>query len=109
MIININTRQFLHNANYAVRNSNYEVAPYIAITDLYESKKLNLQIEKAKLNLNWSPKWSFEIAINKTINWYKKVLKNPNLAKDLCIEDINDYQNLSAYINNITCRPSFSS
>ena len=22
--------------------------------------------------------------------------------------DINDYQNLSAYINNITCRPSFS-
>ena len=40
MIININTRQFLHNANYAVRNSNYEVAPYIAITDLFESKKI---------------------------------------------------------------------
>ena len=40
LIININTRQFLHNANYAVRNSNYEVAPYIAITDLYESKKI---------------------------------------------------------------------
>ena len=27
LIININTRQFLHNANYAVRNSKYEVAP----------------------------------------------------------------------------------
>ena len=40
LIVNINTRQFLHNANYAVRNSNYEVAPYIAITDLYESKKI---------------------------------------------------------------------
>ena len=40
LIININTRQFLHNANYAVRNSKYEVAPYIAITDLYESKKI---------------------------------------------------------------------
>ena len=40
LIININTRQFLHNANYAVRNSNYEVAAYIAITDLYESKKI---------------------------------------------------------------------
>ena len=62
-------------------------------SDLYESKKLNLQIEKAKLNLNWSPKWSFETAINKTINWYKKVLKNPSFARDLCIEDINDYQN----------------
>ena len=40
LIININKRQFLHNANYAVRNSNYEVAAYIAITDLYESKKI---------------------------------------------------------------------
>ena len=40
LIININKRQFLHNANYAVRNSTYEVAPYIAITDLHESKKI---------------------------------------------------------------------
>ena len=39
-IIKINTRQFLHNANYAVRNANYEVAPYIAITDLFESRKI---------------------------------------------------------------------
>ncbi len=39
-IININTRQFLHNANYAVRNSRYEIAPYIAITDLFESEKI---------------------------------------------------------------------
>ena len=40
LIINVNTRQFLHNANYAVRNSKYEIAPYIAITDLYESQKI---------------------------------------------------------------------
>ena len=39
-IININTRQFLHNANFAVRNSNSAIAPYIAITDLIESKKI---------------------------------------------------------------------
>ena len=39
-IININTRQFLHNANYAVRNANYEIAAYIAVTDLFESKKI---------------------------------------------------------------------
>ena len=35
-----NKRQFLHNANYAVRNANYEIAPYIAVTDLFESKKI---------------------------------------------------------------------
>ena len=39
-IVNINKRQFLHNANYAVRNSNYELSPYIAITDLIDSKKI---------------------------------------------------------------------
>ncbi len=40
LIININTRQFLHNANYAVRNSKYEISPYIAVNDLYESTKI---------------------------------------------------------------------
>jgi len=39
-IVNINKRQFLHNANYAVRNSKYELSPYIAITDLIDSKKI---------------------------------------------------------------------
>ena len=39
-IVNINKRQFLHNANYAVRNSKFELSPYIAITDLIDSKKI---------------------------------------------------------------------
>ena len=39
-IVNINKRQFLHNANYALRNSKYELSPYIAITDLIDSKKI---------------------------------------------------------------------
>ena len=55
-IVNINKRQFLHNANYAVRNSKYELSPYIAITDLIDSKKildtvyksLNKEIKKSK-------------------------------------------------------------
>ena len=40
LVININKRQFLHNANFAVRNSEFELSPYIALTDLYESKKI---------------------------------------------------------------------
>ncbi len=40
LLININRRQILHNANFAVRNSDFELAPYIAITDLYKSKKI---------------------------------------------------------------------
>ena len=40
LVVNINKRQFLHNANFAVRNSEFELSPYIAISDLYESKKI---------------------------------------------------------------------
>ena len=40
LVVNINKRQFLHNANFAVRNSEFELSPYIAVTDLYESKKI---------------------------------------------------------------------
>ena len=40
LVVNINKRQFLHNANFAVRNAEFELSPYIALTDLYESKKI---------------------------------------------------------------------
>ena len=40
LVVNINKRQFLHNANFAVRNSEFELSPYIALTDLYKSKKI---------------------------------------------------------------------
>lgn len=40
LLTQLNKRQFLHNANFAMRHSNYEVSPYIAITDLTESKKI---------------------------------------------------------------------
>ena len=40
LVVNINKRQFLHNANFAVRNSEFELSPYIALTDLYESNKI---------------------------------------------------------------------
>ena len=35
-----NKRQFLHNANFAIRHSEYTIAPYIAISDLRESTKI---------------------------------------------------------------------
>ena len=40
LVVNINKRQFLHNANFAVRNSEFELSSYIALTYLYESKKI---------------------------------------------------------------------
>ena len=54
-----NKRQFLHNANFAIRHSEYTIAPYIAITDLRESntildtiyKSLGEGIKKSKYAL----------------------------------------------------------
>lgn len=39
-LLSINKRQFLHNANFAMRYSNFAIAPYIAITDLRESSAI---------------------------------------------------------------------
>jgi hypothetical protein len=38
LLLKLNKRQFLHNANYVIRNKNYEISPYLAITDLKDSK-----------------------------------------------------------------------
>lgn len=62
--------------------------------NLHEAEKLQLQIDKAKIKLNWRPKWGFEDAIRETISWYKKVSEDPNLALDLCIKNINEYEKL---------------
>ncbi len=58
-IMSVNKRQFLHNANFALRYSNYAIAPYIAISDLRESsaildtiyKSLDDGIKKSKYAL----------------------------------------------------------
>lgn len=34
----LNRRQYLYAANFAVKNADYEVAPYIALTELYNAK-----------------------------------------------------------------------
>lgn len=51
LLIQLNKRQFLHNANYALRNKDFEISPYIAITDLRESNKILDTIYKS-LNIN---------------------------------------------------------
>ncbi len=40
LLLKLNKRQFLHNANYVIRHKNYEISPYLAITDLKSSKKI---------------------------------------------------------------------
>ena len=60
-LVSINKRQFLHNANFAMRYSNYEIAPYIAITDLRESSAILDTIYKSLGNGIKNSKYALEL------------------------------------------------
>tara|TARA_B100000886_G_scaffold340307_1_gene309086 strand:- start:588 stop:1655 length:1068 start_codon:yes stop_codon:yes gene_type:complete len=69
--------------DYELRNKN---------ENYHESNLLHLQIDKVYKYLNWSPKWDFELTIEKTINWYKRVFNGAS-ALEMCNLDIDSYEN----------------
>lgn len=58
----------------------------------HEAGLLKLSIERAQSRLGWSPRWSFEIAIDKTISWYKLVHEGAD-PLHVTRAHIVDYQN----------------
>ncbi len=60
-------------------------------SDLYESNVLSLSIEKSEKILNWKPKFEFDIAIEKSTNWYKSFYLDSNSPLDLCLRDIKEF------------------
>lgn len=58
-----------------------------------EAALLALSIEKAKKQLNWRPKLKLDEAISWTGSWYKD-LSDGRSAKELTIQQINEYFNL---------------
>ena len=57
----------------------------------HEAGTLKLNIKKAKKELHWKPKWNSDVAIEKTINWYKESLAKGNDKFGLCLKDIEEY------------------
>lgn len=57
----------------------------------HEAGLLKLNIQKAKQELNWHPKWKASTAIQHTVSWYKNNLKKNSNAFHLCEEDILAY------------------
>ena len=57
-----------------------------------ESKFLMLNIDKAKKNLNWHPKWTSKQATLRTMNWYEKFYKGVDV-NSLLEKDIIDFIN----------------
>ena len=52
----------------------------------YEASLLNLDISKAKTYLNWLPVWNIDMAIAKTVEWYKDFDQRD--PYDICVEQI---------------------
>tara|TARA_A100001388_G_scaffold275089_1_gene259929 strand:- start:550 stop:1632 length:1083 start_codon:yes stop_codon:yes gene_type:complete len=57
----------------------------------YESKLLNLNIDKSAELLNWFPKWDFNKTIDVTIDWYKNVFEGNDPYAEL-VKNIIDYE-----------------
>ena len=59
-----------------------------------EEVTLSLDSSKANLEIGWKPKFNQEIAVLKTLDWWKKNLTSELNAQTLCQEDIHDFLNL---------------
>ena len=61
--------------------------------NLHEAKLLNLDCSKANFEMKWTPKWNLNIAIDKTIQWYKAYFKKDDLYQ-VCLLQIDEYYKL---------------
>lgn len=57
----------------------------------HEANYLKLDSTKAKTKLEWSPKWSLETALNKTLEWHKAWKENQAMA-EFSLQQIETYQ-----------------
>jgi CDP-glucose 4,6-dehydratase len=57
----------------------------------HEANLLKLDCSKALQQLGWSPRWSLEVAIEKTVSWQKSYQNNENM-RDISLAQINHFK-----------------
>lgn len=57
----------------------------------YEARYLELDCSKAKSKLGWYPRWNLEIALEKTIDWYKAYCNHKDML-NVTIDQIQSYE-----------------
>lgn len=60
---------------------------------LYEQVNLQLNISKAKKQLNWTPSYNIKKSVKFTVDWYKEVLKNKKSCIQTTLNQIKKYMN----------------
>ncbi len=71
------------------------VKPNVVLDEasLHEAKLLALDSTKARKELNWSPKWNVEKALEKTVSWYKAYYNDGNVS-EITNNQIEEYFNI---------------
>ena len=69
------------NKSYKSKNTTFKTNEHEAVT-------LNLNTEKAQKLLNWAPTWTQKESIEKTINWWRNVLKGEQTCREAMSADI---------------------
>ncbi|MEM0134159.1 MAG: CDP-glucose 4,6-dehydratase [Thermoplasmatales archaeon] len=63
-------------------------------SDFMESQYLNLDISKAKKELNWAPRFDFDETVRETAEWYKRYSENPDSIDQITEKQILEYSSL---------------
>jgi CDP-glucose 4,6-dehydratase len=58
----------------------------------HEANYLKLDCSKARFKLDWHPKWSLDVALDKVIEWAKAYQSRDDLNK-VCLKQIKEYMN----------------
>ena len=60
--------------------------------ELYESRLLKLNCDKALHHLKWHSTWNFETTVKETTRWYKNFYENPpNDMQEVSVEQIESF------------------
>ncbi len=62
----------------------------------YEASSLRLDCSKARLKLNWQPKWTIEQALDKIVEWTKVYVAKGDVAS-ISAKQIDEYVNCKGY------------
>ncbi len=69
---------------------NGEIVIPQSIDQPHEAGLLQVNCDKAKLMLNWTPKWDFSKTVSETVDWYKVVVKGGD-AVEITKKQIAEY------------------
>ena len=79
--------EIVNENRYVNRSLKFE----LSLSSRYESKYLDLDATKAKEMLSWSSKWSQREAVDRTITWWYKVLRENLNPYEASIQEVREF------------------